>query len=138
MAFMIVLLGVLVGAAIVNTLFMSLFERKYEFGVLLAIGTRRSVLFAIVMFESIALAIGSIIIGSLLTGIFGGYLAIKGIDYGGVSFASVSLREPIYFVFTLKPFLLFSGGLIIFTMIISVYPVLKLLQIYPSKSLKIM
>jgi len=138
MALMIILLGVLVGAAIVNTLFMSLFERKYEFGVLLAIGTRRSTLFSIVMFESITLAIGSILIGTLLTGIFGGYLAIKGIDYGGVSFASVSLREPIYFVFALEPLLLFSGGLIIFTMIISIYPVLKLLQVFPAKALKIM
>jgi ABC-type lipoprotein release transport system permease subunit len=138
MAFMIILLGVLVGADIVNTLFMALFERKYEFGVLLAIGTRRSTLFAIVMYESITLAIGSILIGSILTAIFGGYLATKGIDYGGISFSGVSLREPIYFVFALKPFLLFSGGLIIFTMIISIYPVLKLLQVYPSKALKIM
>ncbi len=135
---MILLLAVLVGAAVVNTMFMSIFERKFEFGVLLAIGTRRSILFAILMYESITLSILSIILGSILTLIFGSYLGIHGVDYGGVSFASVSLREPIYFVFEAKSFLFFSMGLILFTMFVTIYPVVQLLRIYPSKALKIM
>jgi ABC-type antimicrobial peptide transport system permease subunit len=83
------------------------------------------------------LAIGSIILGSILTLIFGTFLAVKGIDYGGISFVGVALREPIYFVFNPKAFFIFSGGLIVFTMMISVYPVFRLLQIKPSEALKL-
>ncbi len=135
--FLVILLGILVGAGIINTLYMSLFERKFEFGVLLAIGTRKKLLFQIVMIESLALAIGSIILGSILTLIFGTFLAVKGIDYGGISFVGVALREPIYFVFNPKAFFFFSSGLIVFTMMISVYPVYRLLQIKPSEALKL-
>lgn len=133
---MVILLGILVGAGIINTTYMSLFERKFEFGVLMAVGTRKSVLFTIVMIESITLAILSIIIGSLLTLVFGYMLAVYGVDYGGVSLAGVTLREPIYFVFNPKSFLIFSAGLLVFTVIASIYPVLRLLQISPGNALK--
>ena len=137
MAFLAAFLAILVGATVVNTLYMALYERKFEFGVLLAIGTRKRVLFIIIIVESIALAIGSIIIGSILTIIFGGMLAYYGVDYGGVTYASVPLREPIYMVFSLKQFIIYPLGLIIFTILISFYPIWQILKIPPSKSLKI-
>jgi len=138
MAFLAIFLAILVGATIINTLYMALYERKFEFGVLQAIGTRKRILFTIVIVESIALAIGSIIVGSILTFIFGGMLAYWGVDYGGVTFASVPLREPIYMIFTFKQFLIYPAGLIIFTVLISFYPIWQILKIPPSKSLKIM
>ncbi len=138
MAFLAIFLAILVGATIINTLYMALYERKFEFGVLQAIGTRKRILFTIIIVESIALAIGSIIVGSILTFIFGGMLAYWGIDYGGVTFASVPLREPIYMVFTLKQFIIYPLGLIAFTIFISFYPIWQILKISPSKSLKIM
>jgi len=138
MAFLAVFLAILVGATVINTLYMALYERKFEFGVLQAIGTRKKVLFTIIITESIALAIGSIIMGSILTFIFGGMLAYYGVDYGGVTYASVPLREPIYMVFSLKQFIIYPLGLILFTILISFYPIWQLLKISPSKSLKIM
>jgi ABC-type lipoprotein release transport system permease subunit len=138
MYFLVIFLAILVGTTIVNTLYMALYERKFEFGVLAAIGTRKKVLFGVIIVESITLAVGSIFVGSILTFIFGGILAYWGIDYGGVTFASVPLREPIYMVFTLKQFILYPAGLILFTVLISIYPIWQLLRIPPSKSLKLM
>jgi len=136
-AFLAAFLAILVGATVVNTLYMALYERKFEFGVLQAIGTEKRVLFTIIIVESIALAFGSIIIGSILTFIFGGMLAYWGVDYGGVTYASVPLREPIYMVFTIKQFIIYPIWLIIFTILISIYPIWQLLKIPPSKSLKV-
>lgn len=57
---------ILAGLGVINGLFMSIYERTYEFGVLLAIGTRRRQLFRLIMTEGLILALGAILIGLVL------------------------------------------------------------------------
>ena len=59
----IVLFGVVV-FGIINTLFMSLYERMFEFGVLRAVGTRPFRMAQVILFEAGALAIVSIGLGA--------------------------------------------------------------------------
>ncbi len=61
----VMLFGVVV-FGVVNTLFMSLYERMFEFGVLRAIGTRPSGMAQLILFEAGALAILSIVFGVML------------------------------------------------------------------------
>ena len=62
------LLFVLVGLGVVNALFMSIFERTYEFGVCRSIGTSGRFIFTQIMTEALMIAILSGIIGCLLAG----------------------------------------------------------------------
>ena len=61
----VVLFGVVV-FGIINTLFMSLYERMFEFGVLRAVGTRPLGMARLILFEAGALAIVSIVLGAIL------------------------------------------------------------------------
>ena len=55
--------------AVINTMFMSLYERLFEFGVLRAIGTKAFQIVILVVCESGLLALFSITIGYIITGI---------------------------------------------------------------------
>ena len=61
----VILFGVVV-FGIINTLFMSLYERMFEFGVLRAVGTRPFGMARVILFEAGALAIVSIGLGMIL------------------------------------------------------------------------
>jgi ABC-type lipoprotein release transport system permease subunit len=78
--FMELVILVLVAAGIFNTLFMSVMERRREFGILAAIGCSRPRLFGLVMWESLWLAlVGLIVAGAVTIGPYS-YLARVGID----------------------------------------------------------
>ena len=75
----IILFGVVV-FGIVNTLFMSLYERMFEFGVLRAVGTRPFRMAQVVLFEAGALAIVSIGLGAALGCLVTAIFVHRGID----------------------------------------------------------
>lgn len=112
----------LVSFGIINTLFMSLYERLFEFGVLRAVGTRPSGVRKLIIFESGAMAILSIFLGSVM-----GLAAIfitneTGIDYKGIEFAGVTIYEMLYPVLRARQFIIYPLALLIFTLIIGLYP----------------
>lgn len=131
-----VILGVLVGLGIVNTLFMSIFERLFEFGVLRAIGTRTLDVFKMIIWESFFLGLLSIIFGFVISAIFGTYLGTVGIDYSGIEFNNITFREPIYYVFSLKQIWLFPLALLIFILIIAIYPARYASKLTLSEAMK--
>lgn len=120
---------------IINALFMSIFERTYEFGVLLAIGTRRRFLFMLIVVEALMLGLISCVIGVVV-----GYLVIAvigdiGINYGGMEISGVALAEilrtetrPVHFTwYPISVFLLTVAG--------SLYPGFYAMRIVPAKAL---
>jgi ABC-type lipoprotein release transport system permease subunit len=121
----------IVAVSIMNALFMSLYERMFEFGVLRAVGTRPVNMALIIMFEAASLSLISILIG---LGI--GFLAIKvfsvyGINYKGIEFASVTITELIYPQFTFFPLLIF-----IFSLIAAIYPAVFAARLLPAKAMQ--
>jgi ABC-type lipoprotein release transport system permease subunit len=74
---------VLVAAGIFNTLFMSVMERRREFGILAAIGCSRSRIFALVMWESLWLALVGLVAAAVVTTIPYAYLHGHGYDLAG-------------------------------------------------------
>ncbi len=70
----------LISAGILNTILMSVLERKREFGILLAVGISPLRLFSLIMLEAGWLCIFGLIAGLLLTAPVYGYLHSTGID----------------------------------------------------------
>ncbi|HMA76471.1 MAG TPA: FtsX-like permease family protein [Candidatus Krumholzibacteriaceae bacterium] len=134
-AFVGLIMFVLVAFVILNTVFMSLYERVFEFGVLLAQGTRPFQMAKLIVFESISLSVLSIaggsILGLLVTLLFGRV----GLSYEGAEFMNVTMTRAIYPVLEIKPFITYSLSLLASTFIISLYPAVHAARMKPSKAL---
>jgi len=120
--FMAAILGAVVIFGIINTLFMSLYERMFEFAVLRAVGTRSSGLRKLILLEAGALAIISIIFGVALGIIITAILSHTGIDYRGIEFAGTTFHELIYPVMKSWHYIVFPLGVLVFTILVGVYP----------------
>ncbi|MCK5222890.1 MAG: ABC transporter permease, partial [Candidatus Aminicenantes bacterium] len=107
---------------IINALFMSLYERMFEFGILKAVGTRPGGLRKLIIFEAASLAVISNIIGIIL-GFAGSVLLLKyGIDYGGIELSGAYMHEKIYPVMNIYQYIKYPVFVFIFTIIIGLYP----------------
>lgn len=79
-----ILIGLLVAAGILNTMLMSVLERKHEFGVMMAVGMSPKALFILVMVESFWLAVLGLIIGIIISAPWYYYMSTTGIDFSAV------------------------------------------------------
>lgn len=131
----VVLFGVVV-FGIINTLFMSLYERMFEFGVLRAVGTRPFGMARLILFEAGALAILSIGLGIVL-GFGVTFLFTKvGIDYTDFEMMGVTLQELIYPVMQVKPFIFNSVWVFVFTIITGLYPARYAAKMSPATAMR--
>jgi ABC-type lipoprotein release transport system permease subunit len=112
----------LVALGIINTLFMSLYERMFEFGVLRAVGTRPFGLGRLVVFEAAALAVIAIGLGLILGWLVTYIFTHVGIDYAGIEFAGVTFREMLYPQMEWYQFTLFPIYVFLFTVLVGLYP----------------
>ncbi len=117
----VVLFGVVV-FGIVNTLFMSLYERMFEFGVLRAIGTRSFGMARLILFEAGALAVLGIVLGTIFGFCVTLIFATIGIDYTGIEMMGITMQELIYPEMRIQPFIFYSIWIFVFTLIAGLYP----------------
>jgi len=75
-----VLIALLIAAGILNTVLMSVLERRHEFGIMMAVGMQPFTLFRLVMIESFWLAIFGLIIGCIVSTPWYFYMHDVGID----------------------------------------------------------
>ena len=137
------LILVLVGAGIFNTLFMSVMERLREFGVLLALGFTPRRLFSLVMWESLWLALVGCVAGVLLTAGPYLYLSRVGIDLRGFVDAEAAeisgvtvgmvLRSEIYPENAVLIMLAAIGA----TLLAGVYPAWRAGRVDPVESIRL-
>jgi ABC-type lipoprotein release transport system permease subunit len=122
LAFMAVILFGVVSFGIINTLFMSLYERMFEFGVLRAVGTRPSGVRRLIVCEAGALALLSIAMGVTLG--FGLTYAVTliGIDYRGIEFAGTTFSDLLYPELHLGQFIIYPLAVFLFTILVGLYP----------------
>jgi ABC-type lipoprotein release transport system permease subunit len=121
-AVMAFLLIIVVIFGIINTLFMSLYERLFEFGVLRAVGTRPWGVFKLMLAESGSLGIISALFGVTISLILTGILAKTGIDYRGIEFAGTTFQDLLYPVMNVYQFIVYPLGLFVFTLLVGLYP----------------
>lgn len=130
------ILFVLAGLSVTNGIFMSIYERTWEIGVLLAIGTRRRAIFRLIMTETFLLALGAIAIGLLLGYGVTAWLALEGIDYGNMEISGVSLAEVIRPVVAARQYQIYPFWVLILTLVAATYPALHAARIVPAKALQ--
>ena len=130
-----ILFGV-VAFGIINTLFMSIYERIFEFGVLRAIGTRALRVAGMIVLEAAALAVVSIAIGMVFGFLATALFSRVGIDYRGIEMMGVTIRNLIYPVFRVRQFWFYPAWVIVFTVVTSVYPAAYAARIRPAEAMR--
>lgn len=130
-----ILFGV-VALGIVNTLFMSIHERMFEFGVLRAVGTSPFNVGQLIVFEAGALAVLSIILGSILGYLVTFIVGKVGIDYSGIEFAGVTFRELLYPIMQIRQFIYYPFLLFVCTMLVGIYPALYAAKMSPAEAMR--
>lgn len=131
----VILIGV-VAFVILNTLFMSIFERMFEFGVLRAIGTRAFGISKLILFEAGSLAVISIILGALLGLASTLVLAAIGINYGGAEFYGLTFNESIRPELRVMQFIIYPFWVFVFTLAIGIYPAIHAARIEPARAMR--
>ncbi len=131
----VILIGV-VAFVILNTLFMSIFERMFEFGVLRALGTRAFGISNLILLEAGSLAVISIILGALLGLASTLILAAIGINYGGAEFYGLTFNESIRPEFRVMQYIIYPFWVFIFTLLIGIYPAIHASRIEPAKAMR--
>lgn len=121
---------------IINTLFMSLYERLFEFGVLRAVGTRPGGVGKLMLFEAGALGVLSMIIG-ILIGLLLTFVFLKvGTDYRGLEFAGTAIQEIVYPVMKWYQYVFYPAGIVIFTFLVGLYPAVVAARMSISEALR--
>ena len=131
----VILFGVVV-FGIINTLFMSLYERMFEFGVLRAVGTRPFGMARVILFEAGALAIVSIGLGTILGFVLTAVLTHVGIDYTGIEMTGVTIQEVIRPIMKVEQFIIYPVWLFIFTIIAGLYPARYAAKMSPAAAMR--
>ena len=131
----VILFGVVV-FGIINTLFMSLYERMFEFGVLRAVGTRPFGMARVILFEAGALAIVSIGLGMILGFVLTAVFAHVGINYTGVEMMGVTIQEFIRPIMKVEQFILYPIWLFICTIIAGLYPARYAAKMSPAAAMR--
>lgn len=140
--FMELVILALVAAGIFNTLFVSVMERLREFGILLALGVSPGRLFALVMGESLWLALFGLVAAALVTALPYGWLATRGIDIsgmtgeGGVEVAGVAMAPMLYAAIEFENLVAIAIAVLIATMAAGLYPAWRAGHVEPVEAIR--
>jgi len=121
-AITVILVFAMIVFGIINTMFMALYERTFEFGVLRAVGTRPSRLRNLIVLEAGSLALYAAALGIILGAGVTLISSLTGLDLTGVEFAGTTFTSRIYPVFSLRQFTLYPVLVFGFTCLVSLYP----------------
>jgi ABC-type lipoprotein release transport system permease subunit len=134
---MLSIITLVVAIGVLNTVLMTVLERRREYGVLRAIGTSPGEIIRMVLYEVAIMAVISLIVGAAL-GLLGNYLlSAHGVTldnpltYGGVEFTEmrgeINLRS-----FTIPAVTVFTVALVV-----SLFPALRAAHVEPAKAMRI-
>lgn len=130
------ILYVLVCLGLINTMFMSIFERQTEFGILLAIGTRPKQLFIQILLEGFLIGLLSLVLGLILAFIVCYWGSITGIDYTDLEMTGLTLNEPIYLILDTMSFIKMAFATLLVTILACIYPALHAAKLQPSFAMR--
>jgi len=129
------ILFLLASLGVINSMFMSIYERIYEFGVAKAIGTRPSELVLLILTEAALLAVLSVIFGMVLGLSLNYYLSIYGLPMGEMEMSGIAIQDNVFTSFTRAQFIDFPLFVILLTMLAALYPARFAARIVPTEAL---
>lgn len=127
---------ILVALGLINTMLMSIFERRNEFGILLAIGTRPRQLFWQIMCEGFFIGAISMVVGLIIGGSVSLWASINGLRYDDLEMMGATINEPIYAVIDYLSFIELSISILFITLLACVYPALHAARLQPSDAMR--
>lgn len=131
-----VILIIIVGLGVLNTVLMAILERTREYGVMSAVGTRPARIFSAVVLETVFLALLSCAVGAFLSVFVNLYFKVYGITYPDpVTVGSITVTT-LYADYTVGCFLWPLSVIIISAVGVSVFPALRAAKISPAKALR--
>ena len=127
---------ILVSLGLINTMLMSIFERRNEFGILLAIGTRPRQLFWQIMMEGFLIGLISTFIGAVIGITLCYFGSIHGISYDDLEMMGTTINEPLYPIADYWVFLELSLSILFITLLACLYPALHAARLQPSDAMR--
>ena len=135
------LIGLMIAAGILNTILMSVLERRHEFGIMLAVGMAPFRLFVMVLVESIFLGLVGLVIGIIVTSPWFYYVATTGIDLSsmieeGYDIGGVMVDPVMKFRLYKESAAWILTGVFSLTVLAGLYPAIKAGRIPPIESIR--
>ena len=127
---------ILVSLGLINTMLMSIFERRNEFGILLAIGTRPRQLFFQIMAEGFLIGLISTLVGIIIGGTLCYFASIYGISYSDLEMFGTAINEPLYAIVDPMSFIELSLSILGITLLASLYPAFHAARLQPSDAMR--
>jgi ABC-type lipoprotein release transport system permease subunit len=130
------ILFLLTSLGVINSMFMSIYERIYEFGVAKAIGTTPWQIIQLVLFEALLLALISCAVGLTIGYSLGDYFSTNGIPMGKMEVSGVLLDGNLYTTLALYQFVNFPVYVTLLTLAAAIYPATFASRIVPTEALQ--
>ncbi len=112
----------LVVFGIINSLFMSVYERMYEFGIMKALGTRPGTISITIILEAFWIAVISTLTGSTLGLLIVLITSKTGISFGEFEFSGVVFSKPIFPILRFSRIWIYPFFTLILTTAAGIYP----------------
>lgn len=127
----------IVAIGVLNTVLMAVLERRREYGILKAVGTKPRHIFALILLEANFLALLAVAAGSILSLALNGYLAVHGFQYAqDVTFAGMQLSK-VYSALNVEVFALPAVTILVFTSLVAFFPALKASRLDPARTMRL-
>ena len=130
-----VILFVIASLGVINAMFMSIYERIWEFGVVKAIGTTPATIFNLILVEGLLIGLISVVVGAALGFGLNYWVSLEGLDYSDMEFSGVAIVEPVKTVLRSMQFTQLPLWVLFFTLVACLYPALFAARILPSRAL---
>lgn len=131
-----IIMFTLVALGLINSMFMSIYERHNEFGILLAIGTRPQQLFWQILLEGFLIGLLSLASGVVLGIALSYWKSIDGIDYSGMEMSGVTMNDPIYLIIKYLSFAKIALSILVITALSCIYPAIHAARLQPSFAMR--
>jgi len=136
--FMYGILVILVAFSVLNTQLMSVLERTREFGIVMALGLTPGRLGRLVLLETAMMGLMGIALGALLGGAITWWLGVHGFTYPGMEEMATKFNLParIYPRATLMSLLAGPAVVLLFSLLATLYPALRLYRLRPVEAMR--
>jgi ABC-type lipoprotein release transport system permease subunit len=129
------ILFLLASLGVINSMFMSIYERLYEFGVARAIGTTPWQLAQLILCEALLLGIGSCLFGGVIGYGLISYTTLHGLPLGEFEMSGIALSGNIATQMQLSQFTELPFYIILLTLVAALYPARFASKIVPTEAL---
>ncbi|MDH3417644.1 MAG: ABC transporter permease [Gammaproteobacteria bacterium] len=136
--FMYGILVILVAFSVLNTQLMSVLERTHEFGIVMSLGLKAGRLGRLIMLETALMGMIGLIIGAITGVIFTSWFTVNGLSIPGMEEMAANFNLPAKIYPQVTPWTMVAGPsvVLLFTLLASAYPALRLHRLHPVEAMR--